>query len=144
MYTDEKDAEQLNSFLRGELAAVATYEQCIVKVTEPSIKAQLQSLQASHSRRAEALRARIINLGEQPADDAGVWGSVAQLLEGGAKMFGEKAAVSVLEEGEDHGLKDYQRDVERLSPLQRRFVESEVLPEQMRTHEILRGIESSL
>lgn len=143
-YTDAKDAAQLNSFLRGELSAVATYDQCIEKVDDLHIIAQLRSLQASHRRRADSLRTRILALGEPPAADAGIWGSVTRLVEGGAKLLGEKAAVAVLEEGEDHGLMNYQNDARRLSPLQRRYIELEVLPEQERTHEILRGIDASL
>ncbi len=138
-----EDVTQLNSFLRGELAAVFTYEQCLEKIEDERVAAQLRVLQASHGRRATILRERIVSLGGKPAEDAGIWGGLAQLLQGGAKMFGESAALRVLQEGEDHGLSDYRRDVNKLSPLQRTFVRVEVLPEQFRTREILLGIEQT-
>jgi hypothetical protein len=138
-----QDIAQLNSFLRGEISAVETYDQCIEKVTTDFVVKQLRALRASHIRRAQMLTARIRTLGGEPAAGSGMWGGVAKLLEGGAKLFGERAALSALEEGEDHGLADYRRDVQKLSPVQRQFVAVEVIPEQERTHNILRRIEQS-
>ena len=138
----EKDIDQLNSFLRGELSAVETYQQCIDKMSDRNIVAQLRSLQESHRRRAELLTDRVRMLGGKPAQGSGVWGSFAKVAEGSAKLFGESAAVSALEEGEDHGRDDYRRDVEKLSPTERNFIESEILPEQQRTHDALTRIES--
>jgi len=138
----EKDIDQLNSFLRGELSAVETYQQCIDKMSDRNIVAQLRSLQQSHQRRAELLTDRVRMLGGKPAQGSGVWGSFAKVAEGSAKLFGESAAVSALEEGEDHGRDDYRRDVDKLSPTERQFIESEILPEQQRTHDALTRIES--
>ena len=85
---------------------------------------------------------RVRILGGKPAQGSGVWGSFAKLAEGSAKLFGESAAVSALEEGEDHGRDDYRRDVDKLSPTERHFIEAEILPEQQRTHDALTRIES--
>jgi hypothetical protein len=38
------------------------------------------------------LRSQILRLGGQCDDSSGAWGSFAKLVEGGAKLFGEKAA----------------------------------------------------
>ena len=53
------------------------------------------------------LRDAIVACGGTPAEGSGAWGTFAKVVEGGAKVFGEKAAVAALEEGEDHGLADY-------------------------------------
>jgi demethoxyubiquinone hydroxylase (CLK1/Coq7/Cat5 family) len=135
------DIIQLNSFLRGELSAVFTYQQCLEKIEDERVAAQLKVLQASHGHRARSLQLRIKNLGGEPAEDAGMWGGLAMMLEGGATLFGEKAALRILQEGEEHGLSDYRRDVNKLSPLQRSFVQAEILPEQFRTREILASID---
>ena len=139
---NKQDIDQLNSFLRGELSAVETYQQCIDKIGNASIVTQLRALQESHRMRAQLLSQRISMLGGKPSDSSGVWGSFAKLVEGSAKAFGESAAVSALEEGEDHGRDDYKRDLDKLSAEQRRFVESQILPEQQRTHDELSRIES--
>jgi hypothetical protein len=82
-------------------------------------------------------------LGGDAADASGVWGSVAKLFEGTAKVFGQSAAISALEEGEDHGRHDYRKDIVNLSPAERSFIEQEILPEQLRTHDVLSRIESA-
>lgn len=135
------DINQLNSFLRGELAAVETYEQCIAKVDDGAVISQLRLLQTSHRRRTALLTTRIRELGGEAVISSGVWGEFAKLVEKSAGAFGARSALSTLEQGEDHGLNDYKHHLTKLSPLQQRFIEVEVLPEQLRSHDILVGIE---
>ncbi|MCR9163772.1 MAG: DUF2383 domain-containing protein [Nannocystaceae bacterium] len=137
------DIDQLNSLLRGELSAVETYEQCIEKMDDDLMKRQLTSLQASHVTRATKLKSRIRAMGGEPDSDSGAWGAFAKLVEGGAKIFGKKAALSALEEGEDHGKKDY-ADVEDLTPEVRHFVQTVLVPEQQRTHDSLKTLKEQV
>jgi uncharacterized protein (TIGR02284 family) len=130
----ESDIKQLNSFLRGELSAVETYKQAIAKIDDSTALEVLRRNQESHDKRANQLRQYIRNLGGQPSEDSGVWGMLAKSVEGGAKMFGTSSAIAALEEGEDHGLADYRRDVPELTMEARRFVADLLLPEQIRTH----------
>ena len=104
------------------------------------VRVQLQQLRDSHQQRVQKLVQRISMLGGEPADDSGVWGAFAKLVEGGAKIFGKSAAIATLEEGEDHGKKDYARDIDKLSPSTRQFVQSELVPEQMRTHDAMSAL----
>lgn len=136
------DIEQLNSFLRGEISAVETYNQAIEKLAdEPAVVPALEECKRSHAQRANELKMEIRRLGGEPATDSGIWGDFAKLVEGGAKLFGKDAALSVLEEGEDHGLNDYRRGLDDLTPGVRRFVETKLIPEQQRTHDRLNRIE---
>lgn len=137
--TNERDIDQLNSYLKGERSAVETYDQAIEKV-EGALKLQLRPLRDSHQHRVQKLAARIAMLGGEPADGSGVWGAFAKLVEGGAKVFGSGAAIATLEEGEDHGKKDYARDLDDLTPATRQFVQSELVPEQQRTHDALSAL----
>jgi uncharacterized protein (TIGR02284 family) len=134
MKSHDNDIKQLNSFLRGELSAVETYAQAIEKVDDPTALAVLRTNLESHDQRANSLRQFIKKLGGQPAEDSGVWGAFAQAVEGGAKMFGVSTAIAALEEGEDHGLADYRRDVPELTLETKRFVADQLLPLQVRTH----------
>ena len=142
MNQDPKDdVSQLNSFLRGELSAVETYDQAIEKLEdEPAIRTKLADCRSSHQRRVSLLREEIARRGGEPADGSGAWGAFAQLVEGGAKVFGKKAAIAALEEGEDHGRDDYKAELDSLSADVRSFVESKLLSEQMRTHDTLSGL----
>jgi len=62
------------------------------------------------------------------------------LREGGAKVLGKKAAIAALEEGEDHGVKDYKADVKDLDPQVRAMVETQLRPAQKQTHDRLSAL----
>lgn len=138
----EKDVEQLNSFLKDELAAVETYHQCIEKVDDAGITSNLADLEQSHKARADLLSRKIQELGGTPENKSGVWGSFAKAVEGGAKLFGDKAAVSALEQGEDRGKENYEKKVENLSPEVRSFIDASILPEHLRSHEMLNRVQA--
>jgi demethoxyubiquinone hydroxylase (CLK1/Coq7/Cat5 family) len=126
--------DHLNSFLRGELSAVETYRQAMEKLTDSSSLAQLRECMNSHQRRVTLLSDTIRRFGGEPSTSSGAWGAFAKLIEGGATLFGERAAIAALEEGEDHGLADYKRDLTDLDPMIAKFIETSILPEQNRTH----------
>jgi uncharacterized protein (TIGR02284 family) len=134
----------LNGFLRGEMSAVETYRQAIEKVEDGALRAQLQELSRSHADRAALLRNRIGQLGGAPAESSGAWGSFAKLFEGGAKAFGVKAALAALEEGEDHGKKLYRDDLDKLDASTRSFVETELMPEQQQSHDLMSRLKHSM
>jgi len=135
----EKDIAQMNDFLRGELAAVETYDQAIDKVGDdhPNMAERLRDCRKSHRQRANDLDGYVRRLGGEPVQSSEAWGTFAKAVEGTAKLFGNHAAISALEEGEDHGLKDYEKGLDDLSADVRAYIEQHVLPEQQRTHDIL-------
>lgn len=135
--THDKDIDQLNAFLEGELSAVETYRQCIQKIDDSVVAMQLRRLQTSHQQRAMMLTQKILAMGGSPAKDSGVWGAFAKLVEGGAALLGESAAITTLGAGEDHGKKLYTREVTELSPDARDFVEHYIIPEQHMTRDAL-------
>jgi len=134
----------LNSFLRGELAAVDTYRQALERIEPGTSRSRLLDCMHSHESRAATLQDRIRALGGQPAHSAGLWGTVTKLLEGGAKVFGEKAAISALEEGEDHGKNQYREDVAKLDSVSRTLVETQLIPEQARTHDSISALKHTV
>ena len=78
-----------------------------------------------------------------PAKSSGPWGSFAKVVEGTAKVLGEKAAVAALEEGEDHGLKDYTKDMDKLDA-QCRTIVGQLIPLQQQTHDRLSALKRRL
>lgn len=127
----------LNTFLRGEIAAVETYRRALNKLEQRENEEELRACLASHERRVAMLRRRILDVGGTPAESSGPWGAFARLFETGASVFGDAAAIAALEEGEDWGLKQYLDDVGKLDQDNRRLVAKEILPEQVRTHDSL-------
>jgi rubrerythrin len=138
------DIDTLNTFLRGEISAVETYRQAIDHVSDDKLRGQLEDCQQDHERRVEALRLRISELGGTPSEGSGLWGTFAKLVQGGADLLGEKTAIQALEEGEDHGLADYQRDADKTHGEVRRFLRMELLPSQKRTHERMSRLKRTL
>lgn len=140
---NEATIDQLNSFLRGEISAVETYRQALEKVTDIRVRSDLQSAHQSHQQRVDSIRVWVQKLGGTAVTNSGVWGAFAKAVEGGAKVFGDKAAIAALEEGEDHGLKEYRADLSKLNPEARNFVEKELLAAQTQTHRILSNLKRS-
>ena len=140
-----RDVEQLNSFLRGELSAVETYAIALGKLKlESGTRLRLDVCRASHAERVMLLKARIEALGGQPAAGAGPWGAVTRAIEASATAFGDRAAIAALEQGEDHGLRDYREDVVKLDEAARDLVLQQLLPQQERTHRLLSDLRRQL
>jgi hypothetical protein len=140
----QNDVEALNSFLRGEISAVETYRQAIGSISNEGLRSMLEACKKDHEQRVTTIREHIEKLGGTPAEGSGPWGVFAKLVEGGASAIGEKAAIQALEEGEDHGLADYQRDAEKVHGDARRLVRMELLPAQKRTHDRLSKLKRTL
>ena len=137
--------EQLNSFLRGEMSAVETYRMALDKLDRTSsARNQLLVNLKSHEDRVIALQDAITAAGGTPAESSGPWGTFAKIVEGAAKALGEKAAVAALEEGEDHGLKDYKADIDDLDPTCRHLVLNQLIPQQQQTHDRLSELKRRL
>lgn len=143
MANAQGDVDTLNSFLRGELSAVETYRQAMGHVSERS-RERLEGNLQDHEQRVESLRERITRLGGTPSESSGPWGTFAQLVQAGADVLGEQAAVQALEQGEDHGLADYQRDLSKTHGESRSFVRMSLIPAQKRTHEQIRLLKKTL
>lgn len=133
--------EQLNSFLRGEISAVETYQMALEKVDDISTaRDELLVNLKSHQDRVMMLQDAIEAAGGEPATGSGPWGAFAKVVEGGAKILGKKAAIAALEEGEDHGVKDYKIDVKDLEPEARMMLETKLRPAQQQTHDRLSAL----
>lgn len=140
----KSNIDQLNSFLRGEMAAVETYQMALDKLAASSTaRDELLVNLKSHQDRVMALQDAIVAIGGTPSKSSGPWGTFAKMVEGTAKVLGDKAAVAALEEGEDHGLKDYKNDVNDLDPECRRIV-TQLIPQQQQTHDRLSALKRRL
>jgi uncharacterized protein (TIGR02284 family) len=134
--------DQLNSFLRGELSAVETYRQALRKFA--SHRAILEECERSHSSRVSTLSNEIRRRGGDPSQSSGMWGQFATAVEGTATALGEKAAIAALEQGEDHGRDDYIQDLDDLDTEARQLVETQLLPEQKRTHDAISALKKRM
>jgi len=132
--------EKLSECLRGEISAVQTYDLALHNLEVTEIAGALRQLRDSHDRRVALIRDRLRAWGAVPRDSSGTWGTFARLIQRGADLFGDKAAISALEEGEDHGLKLYTEDLDDVDLDTREFIRHELLPDQRRTHDLCRSL----
>ena len=138
--------EICNQLLRGELSAIETYSQAINKLKSNTSVTRLERIKEDHELNAEMLRKNVISMGADPDTDSGSWGTFAQLVEGGAKLFGERAALGALIEGEEHGVKEYQEALsnEDVMPICKTLIRSELLPKQKEHISELRNISAAV
>ncbi|HEY6176199.1 MAG TPA: DUF2383 domain-containing protein [Kofleriaceae bacterium] len=140
----KSSVDKLNSFLRGEMSAVETYRMALDKLDRTSTaRDELLANLKSHQDRVVQLQEAIVAAGGTPAKSSGPWGAFAKIVEGAAKTLGDKTAVSALEEGEDHGLKDYRSDVDEVDPSCRRII-GQMITMQQQTHDRLSALKRRL
>ena len=129
MKTDEQ-ISTLNELLRGELAATETYQQAMAKVGSGPGAAELRQLHDEHREAANTLRQHVHSLGGKPDQGSGAWGNFAKAVEGVAKLLGNTAAFKALKEGEEHGLKSYEKALadDSLPEECKNLIRTELLP----------------
>jgi len=107
----ELDVDELDQLLRGELSAIDTYRQALDRNRDQyggdARFAELEQMLRDHEQAAAQLRNMIRSMGGTELDDSGAWGTWANTVMGTAKLFGDKAALKALKEGEESGIKDY-------------------------------------
>jgi hypothetical protein len=106
------------------------------------VRAEIQECMASHEERVCVLRETIVALGGTPTASSGRWGAFAKAFESAATVFGDRAAVAALEDGEDHGLIDYRGELDEpdLDMQSKTIVTWQLLPAQQTTHERIRAL----
>lgn len=143
------DESKLNTLLRDEISAVETYQQALDKLrSEPEIAetAQISSICEDHRDSANKLREQIIRNGGKPTEDSGAWGTWSKMVMGGAKLLGDKAALTALRQGEENGMQDYQEALQEtdLPADVRNLIQTTLLPRQQQHLNVLnRLIESA-
>ena len=127
--TNQTHIDTANKLLRGEISAIETYETALGKVgDEPELAGTVQTMKDEHTKAAELLRGRVRALGGEPETGSGAWGAFANTVAGTASLLGDTAALKALKEGEEHGLKDYEAQLENFDPETRQHVEQTLIP----------------
>lgn len=142
----ENCIEVCNQLLRGELSAIETYDQAVAKLENNPNVIRLERIRNDHRDSARKLRENVIKMGGEPDQSSGAWGTFATLVEGGAQMFGESAALSALVEGEEHGIKEYERALSDDDVLAdcKSMIRSELLPKQRQHINELQSISTEI
>lgn len=97
------DKNALNGMLRGELAAVESYNQAIRSVHKNAIRVGLERVRDEHQFAVCSLRRWVRDLREDPAPSSGMWGLFATAVTGMASIVGDIGILNTLKRGERHG-----------------------------------------
>jgi hypothetical protein len=121
-----RDLDVLNDLLRGELAAVETYDRAIVRFENEPLATDLHRIRTEHQQAVVALRERIFQAGGRPAGGSGAWGAFASAVEGASPA----TAIAALAQGEKHGGNDYESALKNpnLDPACKALIRSDLLP----------------
>lgn len=124
-------SDWLNRLVRGELAAIETYQQALEKMNDAPEATELQAIEAEHRGAVRALKDQVMQCGGTPADQSGAWGTWAKFVEGTARIFGNTAALEALRQGEQHGIKEYEKAIEtnELDAETSKLIRSKLLPQ---------------
>lgn len=125
----------LNSLLRGEIAAVETYNEAIKHLANEPIE-DLVANRNCHSKRVGLLREAITERGGSSGATSGMWDSFANLVGNGDVRISSQAVIAVLAEEEDRGVTLY-RNPGDLDPSSIQLVHTVLLHRQLETSERL-------
>ncbi len=106
-------SEVIRELLRGELAAVETYEKALEQVFSEPASTQIRAIHGDHVRAVSTLRERLEIYTDDDVTSSGAWGTFATAVETAANLLGHGPALRVLQEGEQHGIRRYEDALEQ-------------------------------
>ncbi|MBC8069580.1 MAG: DUF2383 domain-containing protein [Deltaproteobacteria bacterium] len=110
---DVASEDAIRELLRGELAAVETYERALEQLSGDPLATPVQAIHAEHVRAVYLLRERLAIYTDEPVTSSGAWGTFATVVESAANLLGHGPALRVLQEGEQHGIRRYEDTLEQ-------------------------------
>lgn len=139
---NESCIDVCNSLLRGEISAIETYTQAIDKFADDPEVVLLKEIRREHIASANRLRDNVRDMGGTPSTDSGAWGAWAKMVEGAAKLLGDTMALKALQEGEEHGVNEYEAALENDEVMRecKDMIRTELLPRQLSHIDVLRRI----
>lgn len=133
---------QIDELIRGELAALRTYD-TVIKEVSGKEKERLQAIRKNHEQNVARLSKYVAGKPDllEDTESSGIWGAFATAWTKGAKLMGNEAALKALEQGEQHGINEYQEALEDDSvPAKLKAqIREEMLPKQKKHIETLKA-----
>lgn len=132
--------DAMNNLLKSELSAIETYQQALEKeeadAEHVAAVNELRAILDDHQRAAARIEAAIRQKGGEPVQGSGAWGGWSKVVMGTAQLFGDKAALKALKEGEESGLKEYEEALgdTGIPQDQKTFISDLVATQRMHVH----------
>lgn len=137
------EATQVDDLVRGELAAMKAYDQLISDTKDEKQKAKLQMIRKDHEKAVSKLSKYVAGKPEllEDTEKAGPWGTFAKTWVKGGKLMGNDGALKALQQGEEHGIREYEEALEddSVNMELRNTIKAELLPNQKKHIETLKS-----
>lgn len=131
MKLTQNEKDTLSSLIRGELAAIESYEKVMGHVSSDAEKSKLNKILEDHRQAADKLKVYLDYRGGSHPKDSGYWGDFAKVFTGTAQKFGRTSAYAALKEGEKHGLREYSEVLLKdIGETAKDFIRREFIPNQ--------------
>ena len=129
------ETESLNKLLRGEIAAVESYDQALERFDDTTLASDLVRIRNEHRKAVQELTACVDDKGTMPETTSGGWGQIVKAVETTALLLGTTTAIKALKKGEAFGIKEYEKAIHgpNLDSECKSLIRNKLLPRQ-RTH----------
>jgi len=125
------------------MSAVETYDRALANAMMKSFELVLTQCRQSHAHRVSKLSDRIKQMGGSPPQSSGPWGALVKFFDNIAEGTHAHAVISILEDGEDHGSRDYEADIVKLDIDTQAFLRLHVIPHEVETRRLIESIKFS-
>jgi hypothetical protein len=137
----------LDEILRGEYAAIETYKECISYLKEDKFVSEaLTELKDSHNSAVLYWKTHARISDKIPQENSGLWGVMVGGMLSLSKLGGPKACLSLLKEGEEHGLELYKKMLkdENIDRQQKADIKTVFIPNQKKHIQFLDNLMKAL
>jgi hypothetical protein len=126
------EVDDMNQILRGEISATESYQQVMEKLAHDPEAVRLQEFLDDHHNAVTYWKAQVDDKGALADQSSGSWGTAVEAIVGAAKLLGSTATLAALKEGEEHGLKMYERLLEssELTDRNKSYIRDFLIPNQ--------------
>jgi hypothetical protein len=126
--------EILNSLLQGQVAVAVACRTALAAGARFAFEniQDLREFESEHRQTAAELREEIVRLRGRPEESASALSAFTEACVESASLFGARAALEVLLEGEQHELEEMEEALFRVSPHTRRLLAERLLPREMK------------
>lgn len=123
---------QMDDLIRGEMAAVQSYDKILTSVKDSGELKTLRAMRADHANAVAKLKGFANKDVLEDTATVGPWGTFAKSWVGGAKLFSDKTALAALKQGEEHGITEYKEalDDANVSDAVKQVIRKDLLPKQ--------------
>jgi hypothetical protein len=133
----------LNSLLMEEVSAAEAYKQVVQRLPGLDIKAELEELHIAHAKRAQKIKKRLRELAATPVEKTFCRMIMDKVFNGGADDMASQVLL-FFEDIENSVLSCYESSMTELDNLTLSLVQSELLPEQDLTHNVVYTLKTGM